>query len=93
MKKILAVVLLALIFSGCSGPHQLATKEQLDDVTRKGRLLYDYDGVCWIASDSVASLKSDKEHLGQFIASRQDSNWLVVFGKIGVDQSAFLIIY
>jgi hypothetical protein len=69
------------------------TKEELDAITERGRMLYEYDQAAWHASDSVQTANPKTVEGQRYIARKENGRWGVVFGKLNEERSRFGIIY
>lgn len=93
MQKITA----CLAFLLCCAPVALTQKsaplsrEQLAEITERGRLLAEYDQAAWHATDAVMATHPKEDSDSRFICQKSDKTWTCVFGHLGADK--FLIDY
>ncbi|MBN2432430.1 MAG: hypothetical protein JXQ27_13220 [Acidobacteria bacterium] len=77
----------------------LAQREQppstaaLAEITARGRLLAEYDGAAWHATDAVQAMKPAAGSVTRFVARKTDRGWSVVFGRFDDQRTRFLIAY
>jgi hypothetical protein len=89
---ILALVMLAMIADAAERKHP-PTQQDLDEITQRGKTLYEYDQAAWHGTDAVLATDPDKSRMGKFIACRRDDGWHLGFGKLNEDGSRFLLAY
>ncbi len=65
----------------------------LQEISRKGAMLYSYDQACHIATDLVFARSTNRDRLGLYLAYKDSSGWRVGFGKISMDSSFFELAY
>ena len=95
MRKILTLVI-SLVLSSSSVLAEKSkplTDSELAAITARGRMLADYDTASWHATDAVLALKPAEGAVGRYIARKNDSGWVVVFGRFNEDKDAFLVVY
>jgi hypothetical protein len=69
------------------------TAQELAAITERGILLNEYDQAAWHATDAV-SVANPKKIQGQhYLAKKRDGKWIVVFGRLNADKTAFEIYY
>lgn len=67
------------------------TQEELDAITERGRMLYEYDQAAWHASDAVQTANPKTMEGQRYIAKKENGTWRVLFGKLNEERSRFLI--
>lgn len=93
MQKIIA----CLAFLLCCAPLAPAQKspplsrEQLAEITGRGRLLEEYDQAAWHATDAVMATHPKQDSGSRFVCQKSNKTWTCVFGHLGADK--FLIDY
>jgi len=72
---------------------QPPTAEQLAAITRRGKLLAEYDQAAWHSSDAVQKLEPKPESVIRYIARKTEKGWVVSFGRLNEKKDRFLIAY
>jgi hypothetical protein len=87
--------LVLLLFSAGLAAQIVTPPSQadLDAITSRGRMLYEYDRAAWHATDAVQALNPPKELVGRYIAQKTDSGWKVIFGHLNASGDKFLTAY
>lgn len=67
--------------------------DSLAAISARGRLLAEYDFAAWHASDAVLSFRPSPGEVHGYVASRTDTGWVVVFGRLREDSTAFRVAY
>jgi hypothetical protein len=67
--------------------------EILQQTAKLGRMLYNYDNACSVATDALKLTKPDTTLMGVFLARKVDDTWKIGFGKLNKDESCFLMAY
>ena len=91
-----ALILLLLTWSATRNEPPKAnppTAEQLAAISRRGKLLAEYDQAAWHSSDAVQKLNPKAESTGRYIARKTEKGWVVAFGKLDEKGERFLIGY
>lgn len=70
-----------------------APKEELAEITARGRELAAYDVAAWHATDAVRALSPPEGSVARYIARREGAGWVVAFGRFGERRDKFLIAY
>ena len=65
----------------------------LAGITARGRELAAYDAAAWRATDAFVAAKPDVQGLEVYVVERHPTRWVVSFGRLSPDTSAFLIRY
>ena len=95
MKHIALVVLALLSTSLIAEKPKSPTREELAEITARGRMMAEYDIAAWHATDAVqAAWKDDqnKPH-GFYVAQKSDKGWVVVFGQVNEKGHKYLVFY
>ena len=93
---LLLAMAIATIFSAQEAVAQKAeapTAEDLAAITERGRLLHEYDQAVWHATDAVQMANPKTVEGQRYIAKKENSKWIVVFGKLSDDRTRFDISY
>lgn len=69
------------------------TQAELDKITRRGRLLAEYDQAAWHSSDAVMALKPDRSKLTFYAAQKTAAGWVAVFGRLSERRDRALVLY
>lgn len=69
------------------------TKEELAEITARGRMLAEYDVAAWHASDAVMALSPPEGSVERFLARKTDKGWTVAFGRFNDKRDKFLVPY
>lgn len=67
------------------------SKEQLAEITARGRILAEYDQAAWHATDAVMATHAKQDSGSRFLCRKVDASWTCVFGHLTADK--FLIDY
>jgi hypothetical protein len=70
-----------------------ASKEELAEISARGRVLAEYDVAAWHATDAVMALSPPQGSVARYIAKKDGSVWTVVFGRLNEKKDKFLIVY
>lgn len=65
----------------------------LHEISKFGKLLYEYDMACYMATDSLRATNPDISLMGLFIAENGKDSWKVGFGKLNSAGDKFLLAY
>jgi hypothetical protein len=69
-------------------------RDELDDITRRGRILAAYDLVSWHATDAIMALQPRTGLIEGYLARQKpDALWEVVFGKLTARSDSFAIAF
>lgn len=69
------------------------TQAELDEITARGRALYEYDVAAWHSTDAVLALKPAEGSFAMYIGKKTDKGWTVAYGKFNDKRDKFLIVY
>ena len=69
------------------------TADQLAVITRRGKLLAEYDQAAWHSSDAFQKLNPNAEHIVRYIARKTEKGWVVAFGRLDEKKNRFLVAY
>ena len=94
MKPILLTLTL-LLFTVAATAQRTSppSKDELAQITERGRMLAQYDVAAWYASDAVVATKPDEGAVERYIAKKQGDAWTVMFGRLNEKGDKFLIAY
>jgi hypothetical protein len=67
------------------------SKEQLAEISARGRLLAEYDRAAWHSTDAVMATHPRRDNDSRFICRKAEEKWMCVFGRLSADK--FLIDY
>lgn len=67
------------------------SREQLAEITARGRLLAEYDQAAWHATDAVMAAHPKQDSGSRFVCRKTEPAWTCVFGHLSTDK--FLIDY
>ncbi|MCO6510862.1 MAG: hypothetical protein J5I65_08720 [Aridibacter famidurans] len=94
MKFVLAVSLvLSLSLATFPQRTEPASKEELAEITARGRMLYDYDVAAWHSTDAVMALSPPEGSIERYIARKEGAGWVVVYGRLNETRDKFLVVY
>lgn len=74
-------------------PTPLPTRDSLDAISRRGRLLWEYDAASWIATDSIAAHRPAAGSITGYVARPHGDRWDVAFGRASADGDTFYVAY
>jgi hypothetical protein len=69
------------------------SREVLNQISNRGRLLWQYDAIASIASDSIIARKPDAKRIGGYVARQSGDRWTVAFGYTSVTADTFFVTY
>jgi hypothetical protein len=90
---IIGASLVFTVPAGAQAPTAPPSPDSLRGIRARGVLLAQYDYASWHASDAVMELRPSGEQVQGYLARRDGPVWVVAFGRLTADQSAFLIAY
>jgi len=69
-------------------------RDELDDITRRGRILAAYDQVAWHATDAIIALQPRADLIDVYLARQKaDALWEVAFGKLTPRSDSFAVAF
>jgi hypothetical protein len=86
-------VLMALPLLAAETNAPRPTPAELAAITRRGRLLAEYDSAAWQATDAVAAAHATAGANGRYIAHKTTAGWVVDFGRLSQTDDKFLVAY
>lgn len=89
--SLLAALLLAI--TALAQRSSPASKDELAEITARGRALAEYDVAAWHATDAVVALSPPTGSVARYIAKKEGGVWTVVFGRFNEKKDRFLIAY
>jgi hypothetical protein len=91
MRTIFAIVVFVSCFPGIALTEKSAplSREQLAEITARGRLLAEYDRAAWHATDALMATHPQEDSSGRFVCRETGTTWACVFGHLTADK--FLI--
>ncbi|HSK73860.1 MAG TPA: hypothetical protein VK892_19335 [Pyrinomonadaceae bacterium] len=92
--KLLFLLLLLFSFSNASAQREKPpTQAELNEITARGKMLYEYDVAAWHSTDAVMALSPPEGSIERYIARKTDKGWIVAYGKFNEKKDKFLIVY
>lgn len=73
----------AVALAGKTAP---LSREQLAEITARGRMLAEYDEAAWHATDAVMALHPKPDNDTRFVCRKADATWTCVFGRLAADK-------
>lgn len=70
-----------------------ANQAELDEISARGKLLYEYDVAAWHSTDAVLALSPPEASFTGYVAKKTDKGWTVVYGKLSEKKDKYLIAY
>lgn len=96
----LLLLLIVLGITATAEAQERPAQEDLDEVTRLGRMLYGYDQAAWRGTDAVLPIMQrdgipldGTGPVRGYIAEPVEAGWRLAFGKLNADSTAFLVAY
>ena len=95
MKRPFAVFLSVVLLAGFAASQRTkpADETELGEITRRGRLLAEYDVAAWHSTDAVMALSPKEGSVGGYIARKVGDVWTVVYGRLNEKKDNYLISY
>lgn len=62
------------------------SREQLAEISARGRMLAEYDEAAWHATDAVMSTHPKQDNDTRFVCRKADARWTCVFGRLAADK-------
>src|SRR3712207_6152679 len=87
------IFILLFTFIGSAQRNQPASKTELAEITKRGRMLFDYDVAAWHSTDAVVALSPPEGSIVRYIARKSASGWTVAYGKLNEKGDKFIIAY
>ena len=66
---------------------------ELAAITKRGRLLAEYDAAAWHASDAVLATHPKEGPSNRYIAQKTERGWVVDFGRLNATNDKFLVVF
>ena len=92
-KRILILLLIFIPYLSYSERTAPASGSELSQITKRGRLLAEYDRAASLATDALQSSGANPSPIKQYIAQKLDDGWHVVYGRLLEGKSAFEVVY
>ena len=95
----LGLPILLLAFFAVAAPAVWAqsngplSQKELDQITARGRLLFEYDFAAWHATDVVQPLNLPEGSIAAYVAQKKGTEWTVVWGRFNESRDRLLIVY
>jgi hypothetical protein len=70
-----------------------ASRAELDQISARGRALYEYDEASWHGTDAVKALNPPEGSVRRYVAYKGDKGWMVAFGHFSDSNGKFLVTY
>ena len=89
-----ALVLLPMVsavLARDAGAQSVATQQQLDEISGRGRALAGYQRAAWAASMQLLATNPDPWKAQRYVAYHADSGWVVAFGRLNADRDTFYV--
>ncbi len=90
-------VLIAIVVSFVTAAvtQQLTPPSQaeLDAISRRGRMLAEYDQAAWHATDAVMALRPDLSELSFYAAKKTSNGWSAAWGRLNEQRDRALLFY
>ncbi len=96
MKNFKLIFFLLLLFSVPSVFAQRqkpALQTELDEITARGTMLYEYDVAAWHSTDAVLALSPPENSITVYVARKTDKGWIAVYGRLNEKRDKYLIAY
>ena len=93
--KLLTLIIALLLLTTVAVAQRTSppSKEELAQVTERGRQLAQYDVAAWHATDAVFAIKPDESAIARYIAKKDGDTWTVAFGRLNEKGDKFLVAY
>lgn len=93
MRTTILVVVFLLSTPLMAQRTQPASRAELEAISARGKLLYEYDQAAWHASDALVASDPNGERIKLYLAKKIGDKWEVVFGKLSMMSVGFEIAY
>ena len=87
---VLFSVMSTTIARGASAQN-VATQQQLDEISARGRALAGYQRAAWTASMQLLATNPDPWQVQRYVAYHADSGWVVAFGRLNTERDTFYV--
>ena len=74
-----------------AGAQNVATQQQLDEISARGRALAGYQRAAWTASMQLLATNPDPWQVQRYVAYHADSGWVVAFGRLNTERDTFYV--
>ncbi len=81
------------LFANVFEPDAPPTRDDLDEISDRGRTLADYDYAAARGSDAIEKIEVKPGTVERYIAREDDGRWVVAFGKLSPKKDAFLTAF
>ena len=92
-RTIISNLILFSAVASLAAIEQQEPRPIFNEVTARGRALYEYDQAAWHATDAVRATHPPEQSVGRYIARKSGGGWTVVFGHLNDRRDAFLVAY
>jgi hypothetical protein len=93
-KLIVASIVVFLLLSSASGQRKEPGSEaELQAITERGRLLWEYDNAAWYSTDAVQAASPVEGRVQRYVGRKTATGWTVVYGRFNEKHDLFLIAY
>lgn len=92
-KLIILSLILFSCFSVFAQREKPGTPAELDEITARGRALYEYDTAAWHSTDAVLALSPAEGSFSLYVAKKTGKGWTVAYGRLNDKKDKFLIVY
>ncbi len=86
MRTILLVLLSCCVAVALAEKTAPLSKEQLAEISARGRMLAEYDEAAGYATDAVMATHPKQENDTRFVCRKADAAWTCVFGRLTADK-------
>jgi len=93
ISKILIILLLFSVSAIQAQNDKPPTQTELDEITARGKMLFEYDVAAWHSTDAVFAMSPEEGSFTGYIARKTEKGWTVAYGKLNEKQDKFLIVY
>ena len=73
------------------GAQNVATQQQLDEISARGRALAGYQRAAWTSSMQLLATNPDPWQVQRYVAYHADSGWVVAFGRLSTERDTFYV--
>src|SRR5688572_11814671 len=94
MKPAILILTLSLLTTSAMAQRTSPpSKDELAQITERGRQLAQYDVAAWHATDAVVATKPEDGLVKRYIAKKEGDAWVVMFGRLNDKGDKFLIAF